>query len=111
MRLCGGQVGNFSRVSFSQACGFRSFSLAVPRSDCRCAALWPARSEPMYNQFFFPITTGRMQFSAALLCVPCQGALVQSVKGRPGKLSFQPEALGAAQEVTNGLKHSKKTRR
>ena len=75
------------------------------------AARVPARAEPVKSQFFFPTAMGRMLFSQGLLCVPCKGALVQSVKVRPGKLSFQPEALGAAQEVTNGLKHSKKTRR
>jgi len=30
------------------------------------------------------------------------------VKDRAGKLSLQPEALGADQEATNGLKHSEK---
>ncbi len=42
------------------------------------------------------------------LCVPCEGALSQPVGIPPGKLLLQPEALGADQEVTNGLKHSEK---
>ncbi len=42
------------------------------------------------------------------LCVPCQGALSQRVGIPPGELLLQPEALGADQEVTNGLKHSEK---
>ena len=43
-----------------------------------------------------------------LLCVPCQGAQISPVQIRPGKLSLQPEALGADQEATNGLKHFEK---
>ena len=43
--------------------------------------------------------------SAASLCVPWQGALFSLVKIQAGKLSLQPEALGADQEATNGLKH------
>ena len=42
------------------------------------------------------------------LCVPCQGALSQRVRIPPGELLLQPEALGADQEVTNGLKHSER---
>ncbi len=42
------------------------------------------------------------------LCVPCEGALSQRVGIPSGKLLLQPEALGADQEVTNGLKHSEK---
>lgn len=40
--------------------------------------------------------------------VPCEGALLSLVKTQAGKLSLQPEALGAGQEATNGLKHPKK---
>ena len=40
--------------------------------------------------------------------VPCQGALFSPVEIRAGKLSLQPEALGAGQEATNGLKHFEK---
>ena len=47
----------------------------------------------------------RMARSAALLRVPCQGAPFSPVEIRAGKLSLQPEALGADQEATNGLKH------
>ena len=49
-----------------------------------------------------------MARSAALLCVPWQGALFSPVEIRAGKLSLQPEALGAGQEATNGLKHFEK---
>jgi hypothetical protein len=42
------------------------------------------------------------------LCVPWQGALLSLVKIQAGKLSLQPEALGADQEATNGLKHLEK---
>ena len=45
--------------------------------------------------------------SARLLCVPCQGVLIFRVRYPAGELSFQPEALGATQEATNELKHSK----
>ena len=48
------------------------------------------------------------EFSARLFCAPCQGALFSPGKVRAGKLSLQPEALGADQEATNGLKHSEK---
>lgn len=40
--------------------------------------------------------------------VPCQGAPFSPVGIRAGKLSLQPEALGAGQEATNGLKHFEK---
>lgn len=40
--------------------------------------------------------------------VPCQGALFSPVGIRAGKLSLQPEAFGAGQEATNGLKHFEK---
>ena len=52
-----------------RGCGSRPFNLAVPNCDCKYAALWPARSDPRYNQFFLPIATGRMQFSAAWLSI------------------------------------------
>ena len=42
------------------------------------------------------------------VCVPCQGALLSLVETQAGKLSLQPEALGADQEATNGLKHPEK---
>ncbi len=42
------------------------------------------------------------------VCVPWQGALLSLVEIQAGKLSLQPEALGADQEATNGLKHSEK---
>jgi hypothetical protein len=40
-----------------------------------------------------------------LLCVPWQGAPLSPVEIRAGKLSLQPEAIGADQEATNDLKH------
>lgn len=36
--------------------------------------------------------------------VPCQGTIDPSVRFRPGQLALRPEAQGAVQEVTNGLK-------
>ena len=54
------------------------------------------------------MVTGLMALSTALVCVPCQGALLSPVEIRAGKLSLQPEALGAGQEATNGLKHFEK---
>jgi hypothetical protein len=46
--------------------------------------------------------------SHRLLCVPCKGTLNPRVEIPTGNVSSQPEALGAVQEETNGLKHSKK---
>jgi len=46
--------------------------------------------------------------SLGLLCAPWQGARSHRVRDPAGQLSLQPEALGAAQEETNGLKHSKR---
>ena len=40
--------------------------------------------------------------------LPCEGAPFSPVEIRAGKLSLQPEALGADQEATNGLKHSER---
>ena len=50
----------------------------------------------------------QIAFYEELLCVPCQGTIVPSEKVRPGQLALRPEAQGAVQEVTNGLKHSLK---
>jgi hypothetical protein len=50
-----------------------------------------------------------MERSTVLECVPCQGARLSPVEIRAGKLSLQPEALGAGQEATNGLKHFEKS--
>jgi hypothetical protein len=61
------------------------------------------------SQDFLPVTKGLMSRSRTLLCVPCQGALLSPVEIRAGKLSLQPEALGAGQEATNGLKHFEKS--
>ena len=46
--------------------------------------------------------------SSGFSCVPWQGALPSLVEIQAGELSLQPEALGADQEVTNGLKHPEK---
>jgi hypothetical protein len=46
--------------------------------------------------------------SASLLGVPWKGAPDPRERYPAGKLSLQPEALGADQEATNGLKHSEK---
>jgi hypothetical protein len=54
------------------------------------------------------LATGRISRSMLLLCVPCEGALLSLVEIQAGKLSLQPEALGADQEATNGLKHFEK---
>jgi hypothetical protein len=54
------------------------------------------------------VAVGRSSRSLLLLCVPCEGALLSLVEIQAGKLSLQPEALGADQEATNGLKHSEK---
>ena len=60
----------------------------------------------MHNDTGFVI--GRMARSTTFVCVPCQGALLSPVEIRAGELSLQPEALGAGQEATNGLKHFEK---
>ena len=79
------------------------------RAECSrlmtAAARLPARELPANNQFERPSAIGRIWFSTQLLCVPCEGTVDQSVRFRPGKLALQPEAQGAVQEVTNGLKH------
>ena len=51
----------------------------------------------------------RFQLSRELLCVPCRRCTspVGEIPTRP--LSLRPEALGAGQEATNGLKHFKKS--
>ena len=43
--------------------------------------------------------------SVRIVCVPWQGASFFPVEIRAGKLSLQPEAIGADQEATNDLKH------
>lgn len=47
--------------------------------------------------------------SQMLLCVSCKAVLASPVEVRAGQLSLRPEALEAAQEVTNGLKHFEKS--
>ena len=80
-------------------------SLAECTKLITAAARWPARKLPANSQFCRPSAMGRMRFSTQLLCVPCKGTVDPSVKVRPGQLSLRPEAQGAVQEVTNGLKH------
>jgi hypothetical protein len=46
-------------------------------------------------------------FEQVVMCA-VKGAFFARVRYPAGKLSLQPEALGAAQEVTNGLKHFEK---
>jgi hypothetical protein len=70
-----------------------------PPVDCRCVSSSSDQG------------TGRIEFSARLLRVPCKGTLSSPVKIRAGKLSLQPETLGADQEVTNDLKHFEKESR
>ena len=65
-------------------------------------------SLPAKSAFFRVIVWGLMARSTMLECVPCQGALFSRVKVQAGKLSLQPEVLGAGQEATNDLKHSEK---
>jgi hypothetical protein len=47
-------------------------------------------------------------FGMVVMCA-LQGESASRVRVPAGQLSFQPEALGAFQEVTNGLKHSEKS--
>jgi hypothetical protein len=54
------------------------------------------------------MTASRRARSASLLGVPWKGAPDPRERYPAGKLSLQPEALGADQEATNGLKHSEK---
>jgi hypothetical protein len=61
-----------------------------------------------HRAFFLLETSGLMARSTMLECVPCEGALLSLVEIQAGKLSLQPEALGADQEATNGLKHFEK---
>ena len=97
-----------SSTSVSQASGSASFSFADWISMAMIAQFLPPLSEPANKTFLRPRATGRMARSTVLLCVPCQGALLSPVESRAGKLSLQPEALGAGQEATNGLKHFEK---
>jgi hypothetical protein len=66
-------------------------------------------SEPANSAFLRLSAMGRIVRSTTLECVPCQGARLSPVEIRAGKLSLQPEALGAGQEATNGLKHFEKS--
>src|SRR3954462_6809204 len=81
------------------------FNLQVSINEARHAQFSAPSSLPAKRLFFLDRQTGRMARSTLLLCVPCQGALLSPVEIRAGKLSLQPEALGAGQEATNGLKH------
>ncbi len=72
-------------------------------------AQWRAPpSDPANRLFFRPKAIGLIARSMTFVCAPCEGALLSLVETQAGKLSLQPEALGADQEATNGLKHSEK---
>ena len=68
----------------------------------------PPSSEPAKSAFLRLSLIGRIARSTVFVCVPWQGALFSLVEIQAGKLSLQPEALGADQEATNGLKHFEK---
>lgn len=88
---------------------FQPCFLAVPiivRITAKSAAPSSERKPPEIFCLSFIIRPSR---SAWLLGVPWQGALFSLVKTQAGKLSLQPEALGAGQEATNGLKHFEKS--
>ncbi len=100
-----GKDGKRSSRSFMYAKTSCPFSLADWIRLMTAAARCPARRLPANSQLFRPMAIGRMRFSTQLLCVPCEGTVETSVQIRPGQLSLRPEAQGAVQEVTNGLKH------
>ncbi len=60
------------------------------------------------NPYVMDLPSKLAMSSPELECVPGKGALFSPVKIRAGKLSLQPEVLGAGQEATNGLKHFEK---
>ena len=95
-------------TSVSQASGSTLLSLQVWIRVFAMAQRRAPASLPANNEFFLVMVTGLMARSTTLVCVPWQGALLSPVKVRAGKLSLQPEALGAGQEATNGLKHFEK---
>ncbi len=97
-----------SSTSVSQAIGSTPFSFAVWISVIAIAQWRAPPSEPANSAFLRVRVCGRMARSTTFVCVPCQGALLSPVEIRAGKLSLQPEALGAGQEATNGLKHFEK---
>jgi site-specific recombinase len=51
------------------------------------------------------LTETLRRISHRLLRVPCKGTFDRLVRIQPGQLALRPEVQGAAQEVTNGLKH------
>ena len=74
---------------------------ATPAADAGPNAAW----DPAVAAADALTTSGGGWALVVLLCVPCKGTVDPSVKVRPGQLSLRPEAQGAVQEVTNGLKH------
>ncbi len=84
------------------------FSLQVSTKEAMWAQFDPPSSLPAKSAFLRDNAIGRMARSTTLECVPWQGALLSLVETQAGELSLQPEALGADQEATNGLKHSEK---
>ena len=74
------QVGSFSSVSRNHAAGSRPLSFAVPSNVWMAAARWPARSDPVNNQFFLPKAIGRMMFSTGLLSMGKRPSLAYRLK-------------------------------
>src|SRR3954463_9326622 len=97
-----------SSTSVSQTCGLTPFRMAVRTRVVAIAQLSPPPSLPAKSAARRVLATGLISRSTVFVCVPCEGALLSLVEIRAGKLSLQPEALGADQEVTNGLKHPEK---
>src|SRR3954447_9575953 len=97
-----------SSTSVSQAKGSTPLSFAVATRLATIAQWWAPPSDPANKAFLRPKAIGRIARSMVLVCVPWQGALLSLVEAQAGKLSLQPEALGADQEATNGLEHLEK---
>jgi hypothetical protein len=109
MREAGQRLTSLVRTSVVQASGSTRLSLQVSKSDAIIAQPAAPRSCPANNAFLRVRVRPRIERSTVLECVPCQGARLSPVEIRAGKLSLQPEALGAGQEATNGLKHFEKS--
>ena len=106
-RLCRPETMR-SSTSATYAIGLTPFSFAVWINVMAIAQCRAPPSLPANNAFLRVSVFGRIARSTALVCVPWQGALFSPVETRAGKLSLQPEALGAGQEATNDLKHPEK---
>jgi hypothetical protein len=73
---------------------------SAARLSCSLLRAGSLRGSACFRSAFTP--------SSGFSCVPWQGALPSLVEIQAGELSLLPEALGADQEVTNGLKHPEK---